>query len=327
MTTTTRPTYSATDHIQTIGFGLEIETTGLSRERVAQAIQSVVGGTLGFEYSYSRHTVTAPDGRKWSACSDASINGDGAEFVTPALRYSDMDTLQNVIRAIRRAGARVDTSCGVHVHVDASSPSGVSTAAELKKLAKLVYSNEELLILSLDVEERVRPNYRRSWCRPTNENFVARVARRNSANTVDGVVADYYATTGATAGLPESSRHRYDDSRYQILNLHAIRRHGTVEFRLFNATLHAGKIKSYIQLVLAMAAKAKTGRHTAAKKRALDPNRTRYAMRSLMLRLGMSGDEFKTARLHLVTKARRLTGHTAFGTEASESRGRNNGAE
>ncbi|HBP20477.1 MAG TPA: amidoligase, partial [Planctomycetes bacterium] len=43
-----------------------------------------------------------------------------AEVVSPILRYEDIETLQEVIRAVRRAGARVDTSCGIHVHVDAA---------------------------------------------------------------------------------------------------------------------------------------------------------------------------------------------------------------
>ena len=48
----------------------------------------------------------------------------------------------------------------------------------------------------------------------------------------------------------------YDDSRYHCLNLHSVFQKGTVEFRLFNGTVHAGKIKAYIQLCLAIGAQA-----------------------------------------------------------------------
>jgi len=48
----------------------------------------------------------------------------------------------------------------------------------------------------------------------------------------------------------------YDDSRYHCLNLHSVFQKGTVEFRLFNGTLHAGKIKAYIQFCLAIGAQA-----------------------------------------------------------------------
>ncbi len=46
----------------------------------------------------------------------------------------------------------------------------------------------------------------------------------------------------------------YDGSRYHCLNFHSVFQKGTVEFRLFNGTLHAGKIKAYIQFSLAITA-------------------------------------------------------------------------
>lgn len=37
-------------------------------------------------------------------------------------------------------------------------------------------------------------------------------------------------------------RHRhYHESRYHCLNLHSVFQKGTIEFRLFNSTTHAGK--------------------------------------------------------------------------------------
>ena len=107
-----------------------------------------------------------------------------------------------------------------------------------------------------------------------------------------------------------ASRH-YDHSRYHLLNLHATfsteRPARTIEFRAFNATLHAGEIKSYIQLCLALSQMAKT-----VKTASPNPQQTenpKYAMRTWLLRLGFIGDEFKTAR-ELYTK--RLDGDTAF---------------
>ena len=50
----------------------------------------------------------------------------------------------------------------------------------------------------------------------------------------------------------------YNSTRYHGVNLHAFFTKGTVEFRLFNSTLHAGKIKAYIQFCLAVSAWAIT---------------------------------------------------------------------
>ena len=89
-----------------------------------------------------------------------------------------------------------------------------------------------------------------------------------------------------------------------------------VEFRLFQFDepsdgkqngLHAGQLKSYIQLCLALSQMAKTVK-TASPKPQQNENQ-KYAMRTWLLRLGFIGDEFKTAR-ELLTK--RLSGDTAF---------------
>jgi hypothetical protein len=102
--------------MRTLRFGIEIETIGQTRARVAAAIQSVVGGTVqhvGTPYCYDPYDVIAEDGRRWRVMADSSLSAEKArqaEVVSPILRYEDIETLQEVIRAVRRAGARVDTA-------------------------------------------------------------------------------------------------------------------------------------------------------------------------------------------------------------------------
>ena len=124
----------------------------------------------------------------------------------------------------------------------------------------------------------------------------------------------WYGTQGASWNR---SGH-YNDSRYHMLNLHATFTKGTVEFRLFQfdspsadrkGGLHAGQLKSYIQLCLALSQMAKEVR-TASPKPQQNEN-PKSAMRTWLLRLGFIGDEFKTAR-DLFTK--RLDGDAAFRT-------------
>lgn len=88
-----------------------------------------------------------------------------------------------------------------------------------------------------------------------------------------------------------------------MLNLHATFTKGTIEFRLFQFAdpsdgkqngLHAGELKAYIQLCLAMSQLAKMVKTASPKPQQTDNEK--YAMRCWMLRLGFIGDEFKTAR-------------------------------
>ena len=98
-------------------------------------------------------------------------------------------------------------------------------------------------------------------------------------------------------------------NRYRGMNLHNVWYRGTVEFRYFNGTLHAGKIKSYIQFCLALGAKAINSNAASSRKRDLNPINSKYDFRVFLLGLGLIGDDFKTARQHLLAN---LEGDSAF---------------
>jgi len=92
----------------------------------------------------------------------------------------------------------------------------------------------------------------------------------------------------------------YDQTRYHGVNLHNVWYRGNVEFRWFQATLHAGKVKAAVQFVLAIAAKALNSRGASSRKREFDPASAKYDFRVFLLHLGLIGDEFKSARKHLL---------------------------
>ena len=124
---------------------------------------------------------------------------------------------------------------------------------------------------------------------------------------MDAFAALWYDTPGWRA----RAQSHYDTSRYHLLNLHAAfsteRPAHTIEFRAFNATLHAGEIKAYIQLCMAISAQALEA-NAASPRRPVTDN-PKYTFRCWLLRLNMNGDEFQTARLHL---CKRLPGNSAW---------------
>jgi len=100
-------------------------------------------------------------------------------------------------------------------------------------------------------------------------------------------------------GNDNSRTNHYNDSRYHFLNLHSFfNGNGTLEFRGYNATLHAGKVKTAIQLSLAMCHQAKIQR--SASRRVTQTDNPKYTFRTYLLRLGLIGEEFATARQHLL---------------------------
>lgn len=82
-------------------------------------------------------------------------------MVSPKLEYSEMEKLQEVVRCLRRNGGRVNSSCGMHVHVDASN----HTAKSIKNALTIMYSKEDILFQALKVQtsrefhycQKVRP--------------------------------------------------------------------------------------------------------------------------------------------------------------------------
>ena len=285
--------------MKTQTFGIEVETTALGRERTAKAIAAYFGTTAVY---VGRHLddwrVPMPYGRHWTVESDGSVTDPSAEVVSPVCRWEDIDMVQEVIRAIRKAGAKVDDSCGIHIHVGL----GQHTPKTLRNLVNIVNAKEDLLTQALGISEERR--YR--WCRPVEANFLAQLNRKKP-KTMDAFAALWYGTPNWQG---HAARH-YDDSRYHLLNLHAAfsteRPAHTIEFRAFNATLHAGEIKAYIQLCLAISHQALTA--ASASPTRPDTDNPKYTFRCWLLRLGFIGDEFETARLHLT---KRLSGNAAW---------------
>lgn len=280
-------------------YGIEIETVKRTREVVARAVHSVVGGEVRYVGggTYDPWDVIDRGGRRWRIMGDTSLSNVPhhlrAEVVSPVLTYSDMGELQEVVRAIRRCGAKVDDKCGIHIHVDASP----FTGKRLGILAKIVYKQEPLILSALGVEQERLHRY----TRPISPDLIAKIERQRPQTTqqLNRIWYGYY----------NSAPMHYDSTRYHGVNLHNVWYRGTIEFRWFEATLHAGKVKSYIQFVLAVAAKALNARGASSQKRTLDPASARYDFRVFLLRLGFIGEEFKTARKHLLE---RMTGDAAF---------------
>ena len=172
-------------------------------------------------------------------------------------------------------------------------------------LVKLVHKQERLLEHALGVSEQRLARY----CRPIDASFIERLEARRP-KTMSEVRDAWYGTTNA---MPS----RYHSSRYHGLNLNSLFFRGTIEFRYFNGTLHAGEVKAYVQLVLAMAAKALASKAASSKRRDFNPATAKYDFRVVLLHLGLIGDEFKTARLHLTKK---LAGSAAWKGERRDRR-------
>lgn len=275
-------------------YGIEIELTGITRKRAAK----IIGDYLGNGYQadggyYDAYYACDSQGRKWKVMYDGSIvpkkkNGNSAsdeykvEFVSPICEYEDIPMIQEIVRKLRKAGAIAGEKCGIHVHVNAAP----YNARTLRNLTNIMYCKEDLIYKALQVQVDREHRY----CKKVEESFLQEINKKKPKN-LEQVSNIWYQ------GRDGRNQH-YHDSRYHCLNLHSVFQKGTVEFRLFNSTTHAGKVKTYIQFCLAVSAQALN--QSCAGTRKTKSSNEKYTFRTWLLRLGMIGDEFKTARKFLL---------------------------
>lgn len=282
-------------------FGIEIEMTGITREKAAKVVAETVNGVIsqGSRDFYDKKVITQNDGRKWTVMYDGSIscrrrvNGilEGAdsiysvELVSPILTYKeDIDVLQQIVRNLRHEGACASPKlqCGIHIHLD-GEPHNAKT---LKNFINIIASKNDLLYKALQIQpERMR------WCKKMDDNLVKKIKTRRP-RTEEQLKKIWYEGYGGF-----STAH-YHASRYHFLNLHSyFTGNHTVELRGFNSELHAGKIRAYIVLALALNYQALTQKGASSRKPQTENEK--FAMRTYLNRIGLIGDDYKNCREHL----------------------------
>lgn len=301
-------------------FGIEIELTGITKDKAAETIKTIVGGRIEHTYdSYATRKIHADDGIAWKVMNDASIRkvnsrGNGTndndysvEVVSPILTEADIDTIQLIARALRAAGGRTNDSCGIHIHLDGSN----QTVQSIKNYINIIASKNDLLYKALQIKPA-----RTRWCKKMDERLINEI-RKKKPKTMQKIKDLWYNKKNAGYYT------HYDNTRYHFLNLHSFfNGNGTVELRGFNSTLHAGKIKAYILLALAINQQALTQKKATCKK--VQEENEKFAMRVYLNRIGFVGEEYKNYREHLY---RHLDGCAAWRYGYSDPRYKKNKKE
>lgn len=201
------------------GYGVELEIIGMTPHQAAQALRSA--GLSAQDTGYTHGTTGY-----WKCLLDGSIYG-GCEAVSPILiGEAGLTELTTAINALREAGATVNTSCGMHVHLDARDLTGDEFARTFG-----FYTERQDLFDALVAPSR-RHN---SYCRKYNN---AQIAAIKSAANRDKDTVQY----------------EFDD-RYMTVNVTSYGRHGTLEFRQHQGTLNAAKAVAWVRLLLAITVK------------------------------------------------------------------------
>ena len=165
---------------------------------------------------------------------DSSIEGNKTfELVSPKLKGTKgIKELEKVCKVLKQKNAKINKSCGLHIHLDASDFS----LDDWKSLIKN-HINYEKLITSFMPPSR-RNNY---YCISMMKRFMIKENIYRKIDNCDSIeeIRDFY------------------DSKYYRLNVMSYFRHKSVEFRQHSGTIEFEKIKNWILLLNALVKKAK----------------------------------------------------------------------
>ena len=173
--------------------------------------------------------------RYWTNVSDGSISsneGYGVEMVSsPSNGDSLMSTIDSLIDWRDMYQARVNSTCGFHVHFNSID----KTPKEIANIA-IVYQKYQKILKSMMPPSRQSSN----WCRDADMD--ADILRRVSDE--QDLISEYYESMDSSP-----SDDKYNDARYCGINIHSRYYHGTIEFRLHSGTINKTKISNWISIL------------------------------------------------------------------------------
>jgi hypothetical protein len=201
-------------------FGVEIEFVGITPSVAQNAIRNAGVSCQYEDYNHAtrNHWKIVRDG---SVSVSPGMNGDACgELVSPPLvGETGIEEVRQVLIALSAAGATVNKTCGLHVHVDANDLNAGQILSVVQRYAH--FENEINAFMPLS-----RRNGR--WAMTVGGDYVPNLVRNVNRNGNLRSVA---------GGL----------NRYYAVNLVSYARYGTVEFRQHSGSVNATKVCNWIQ--------------------------------------------------------------------------------
>lgn len=212
-------------------FGVEIEAYDVDMRTIATAIRAA-GITVEVE-GYNHYTR-----RHWKIVNDVSVRGGlGFEIVSPILKgEAGIAELKKVCEALATTGAKINSSCGLHVHFDARALS----MNDWKNLYKNYINVESEMDSIMPVSRRANNN---TYCNS--------LTYKNNTQAATFEAIDRAETVAQLSSLVAGTR-------YVKVNAESFMRHGTVEFRQHSGTIEFEKISNWVKICGNLIDKSKT---------------------------------------------------------------------
>jgi hypothetical protein len=177
------------------------------------------------------------DKDSWHLEEDSSIvHRGGVELISPVLRgFEGLIEAYRFFQLLSQIrGARIDESCGFHVHHGVDSEHYKCT--HLKELVRIAYAMEDYIYLLIAGDRMARDT-----CRPMDLDVKALfklVECENGCNKYVCPLKELWYSEENRFDADSKRPERYDMTRYHGLNLHSYWYRSTIEFRYHSAVLH-----------------------------------------------------------------------------------------
>ncbi|MCT4079294.1 amidoligase family protein [Elizabethkingia anophelis] len=197
-------------------FGVEIEFFGPTQDQLSQSFRANSTEVLLESYNHQ----TRPH---WKFVTDGSLVGlNSRELVSPILQGTEgLKELRKACKSLRQANAKVNRTCGVHIHLDANDYS----IENFKTLLKNQYFVEQQIDKIMPTSRRANSN---RYCQGFRSEYQTNFFQKIDACQTINQMTNLFRT------------------RYFKLNIQSFQRHGTVEFRQHGGSTNYLKIKNWI---------------------------------------------------------------------------------
>jgi Putative amidoligase enzyme len=217
--------------------GAELEFFGVHYRTVVAELKRA-----GIDIAYEGYTHRVMS--SWKLVTDVSVTGTGTglrkglEIVSPPLAMDEMERQMKIITdVLNELGAKVDRTCGVHIHHEIDD----LKVNDIKNIFKIYAKHDEIINSIMPKSRRGNEGRQPTYCKTVNrEDFLTAI------DICDSIREIGYATS----------------DRYRTINFNSYLRYGTIEFRQHSGTTDFEKIMSWIRITQAIV-------HTAKEKKSI----------------------------------------------------------
>lgn len=214
-------------------FGVEIEGYNVTKTKLANALTAKGIETIHEDYNHATRT-------HWKLVSDSSVQGNaGFELVSPVLKAeAGLIDLYKVCKVLEEQKAKVNKSCGLHIHVYAGD-------FTIQNFRDLIYNYAKF---EQEINQMM-PESRR------NNTFCESILKGRTLEQLTEILErceDLHQIQHKLFGASNTERRPRDGARFHKINTQCFWAYKTVEFRQHNGTTDFNKISNWTAFCLRM---------------------------------------------------------------------------